>query len=183
MNTDPLRSINWYPNPTDRDCFSSSLANLLLFQGDAETAEQVQANYQHSPFRVYNGFIAPVASRAVHDLTGGRYEGKAYLKSLEFPELPPHLGDKRLEEHFRSVFQEELDAGRVGLAQEEPNYNSYRFPAIVLTTKRSGNGHALVATGERCDCCHYPVLIDDGRVRHSLVSPTPSIGIVEVFRT
>jgi len=170
-------SKNYFPNPGNQ-CFSSSLANLLVELGDRNMAEVVFMKCRNNPFWSPDlGVPSAIVTRMVSDLTCQKYEGTIFI------EIYSCISDQELTRLIRSTYGEKTDE-ILGIYYEErekgriKTYNGitdFNIPAIVMvSTKNHQQNHFMVYAGGTA-------YIDNGkRIRGPSIKDVDFPGVLEV---
>ena len=160
--------VQYFPN-RNLECFSSSLANLLMEKKDRKLAKSVFENYRSHPLVGDSGVMhLGISTRLVHDLTKGKYEATLYCEDLmtDLKQLTdatfPEITDKIVK-----IVQEEFNTGKVVI---NPGTVNYEYPAM-LYLKGDIRSHWVVDAGNT-------LIIDNGQKKHI---PYDSIGAKAVL--
>ena len=105
--------VKYYMNQ-DKENFGSSLANLLLLQGDIDMAKKVYNNFMSHDFVKPDGSVyATDATRLISNLTDDTYQGRLYMKIGPDFEEGVRKFHKNNAERIISIFNYELFEGRI----------------------------------------------------------------------
>ncbi|MBI5065050.1 hypothetical protein HZA97_02330 [Candidatus Woesearchaeota archaeon] len=147
-------------------CFYDSLANLLKFLGDADTAKMVleKSRYYHLKTPP-NGIFMGTQTRAVHELTEGCYKARMAMQRLDEAQelqLIKQFGDRAGE--VVRLIEEEFRAGNLRTPDLENNSARCAPPGIVFTKgyfvlKDQGDGTAITLE-KKFDDGHAVVKLD-----------------------
>jgi len=149
-------TVEYFHN-RELECFSSSLANLLVEKGDEDLARAVFKSYRNHPLVGETGVMhLGLSTRLVNDLTKGKYVATLYCRDFmtRLRELTEDAFSENSDE-IVNVIQTEFDAGRIKI---NPGTVKYEHPAM-LFFKGNARSHWVVHTG-------YARIIDNGQKRY-----------------